>query len=320
MHDRVSPAVSPRGVGWDSIYDHPERVRSKYIIAGGYRTHYLESGDPAAKPVVLIHGANFEFGMGVDRWYPTILPLAKAFRVIAVDELGGGGTDPPARLDDIGDVRVRADHVLAFIEAMRIAPAHLIGQSQGAWIAAYIALTHPDLVDGLILVDSASLALPAGGVGGSNIAARFSDDFFPGTMVRKSLAPTRESLRAAVSSMVFDQTMLSDDFIDRLIPLALKWMPIWKEPWPRFWSDGGRRNREQYFVAGVHISERVHTLRSLPLIVWGKNSVKGIENGVSLYQRIPGAQLHVFDKANHFLWLDQWQDFNSLSTWYLTRN
>ena len=317
MHDRVSVAAPSRGVGWESIYDHPERVRSKYIVAGGYRTHYLESGDPAAKPVVLIHGANFEFGMGVDRWYPIILPLAKAFRVIAVDELGGGGTDPPANLDDIGDVRVRADHVLAFIEAMRIAPAHLIGQSQGAWIAACIALTRPDLVDRLILVDSASLALPAGGMGGSNIAARFSDDFFPDTMVRKSLAATRESLRAAVSSMVFDQTMLSDDFIDRLIPLALKWMPIWKEPWPRFWSDGGRRNREQYLIEGVHISERVHTLRSPPLIVWGKNSVKGIENGVSLYQRIPGAQLHVFDKANHFLWLDQWRDFNSLATWYL---
>jgi len=137
-------------------------------------------------------------------------------------------------MDDIGDVRTRADHVLAFIEAMRISPAHLIGQSQGAWIAAYIALTRPDLLDGLILVDSASLALPAGGMGCSHIAPRFSDDFFPGTMVRKSLEPTRESLRAAVSSMVFDQSMLSDDFVDRLVPLALKWMPIWKEPWPAF--------------------------------------------------------------------------------------
>ena len=37
------------------------------------------------------------------------------------------------------------------------------------------------------------------------------------------------------------------------------------------------------------------------MIIWGKNSV--IENGVSLYQRIPDAQLHVFDKARHFVWL-----------------
>jgi pimeloyl-ACP methyl ester carboxylesterase len=162
-------------------------------VAGGYRTHYLESGDPTAKPVVLIHGANFEFGMGVDCWYQTILPLSKAFHVIAVDELGGGGTDAPANLDDIGDVRARGDHVLAFIEALRISPAHVIGQSQGAWIASYIALTRPDLVDRLILVDSASLALPGGGMGGSNIAPRFSSDFFPGTMVRKSLHPTKRA-------------------------------------------------------------------------------------------------------------------------------
>jgi hypothetical protein len=26
---------------------------------------------------------------------------------------------------------------------------------------------------------------------------------------------------------------------------------------------------------------------------------------------MPDAQLHVFDKANHFVWLDQWRDFNS---------
>src|SRR5215831_17267314 len=191
MHDRVHDALSSRGQGWESIYDHPSRVQSKYIVAGGYRTHYLESGDPSAKPVILIHGANFEFGMGVDRWYPTILPLSRTFRVIAVDELGGGDTDAPANLDDIGDVRVRADHVLAFIDALGIAPVHLIGQSQGAWIAGFVALTRPHLVDRLILVDSASLALPEGGKGGSNIAPRFSNDFFPGTMVRKSLEPTK---------------------------------------------------------------------------------------------------------------------------------
>ena len=88
--------------------------------------------------------------------------------------------------------------------------------------------------------------------------------------VRKSLQPTKESLREAVSSMVFDPSMLCDDFLDRLVPLALKWMLIWKEPWVRFWSDGGRRNRDQYLMNGIHISELVHSLRSPPLIIWGR--------------------------------------------------
>jgi len=303
----------------ETIYDHPGRVQSKYVVADGYRTHYLEAGEPTAKPVVLIHGGNFEFGMATDRWYPTILPLAKHFRVIAVDELGGGHTDAPRNLDDIGHVRVRGDHVLAFIDALRIAPAHLIGQSQGAWIAAYIALKRPDFVDRLILVDSASLALPAGGMGGKDIAPNFSESFYPGTMVHKSLEPTRDSLRRAVSSMVYDQSMLSDPFLERLVPLAKKWIPIWKDPWKRFWADGGERNREQYLVDGVHIGELVPTLKRPPLLVWGKDSVKGIDNGVALYKRIPDAQFHVFDKANHFLWLDRPRDFNGLAAWFLTR-
>jgi hypothetical protein len=70
--------------------------------------------------------------------------------------------------------------------------------------------------------------------------------------------------------MVFDPSMLCDDFLDRLVPLALKWMLIWKEPWVRFWSDGGRRNRDQYLMNGIHISELVHSLRSPPLIIWGR--------------------------------------------------
>jgi pimeloyl-ACP methyl ester carboxylesterase len=304
---------------WLSIYDHPDKVRSNFILADNYRTHFLESGASDAKPVILIHGGNFEFGMGVDRWYPTVLPLAKNFRVIAVDELGGGGTDAPRNIDDIGDVHVRGDHVLAFLEVLRLGPYHLVGQSQGAWIAAYIALKRPDLVDRLVLVDSASLALPAGGMGGSNIGADFTGSFLPGTMVKKSLDATKDSLRDAVSTMVYDQSMLSDPFLSRLVPLAEKWLPIWHDPWRRFWADGGKKNRDQYLVDGVHIGEIVHTLKRPPLIIWGNNSVKGIDNGVSLYKRIPDAQFHVFDKANHFLWLDRWRDFNGLVTWFLSR-
>lgn len=318
MNTRISDNGSG-AAGWETIYDQADKVQSKHIVVDGYRTHYLTSGSEKSKPLVFLHGGNFQTGLASERWFPNIVPLGRHFRVFAVDQLGGGDTDAPRDIQDLGHVRVRADHILAFIEALDVGPVHLLGQSQGSWIATYIALKRPDLVDRLVLVDTASVALPAGGMGGPNIAKKFTEASLPGTMVRKHIDPTREGIREWLVAYCYDVSILPDAFLDRTAELALKWLPIWDEPWKQFWADGGARNREQYLVDGVHISELVHTLTRPPLIIWGKNSVKGLDNGVSLFKRIPDAQFHVFDKADHLLWIDQWSDFNTLTTWFLTR-
>lgn len=162
MIDTFTPTTAQ---GWTTIYDNPGKVKSNYITVDSYRTHYREAGSKASPPLVLVHGANIQVGLGSDRWFPNLIPLGEDFHVFAIDELGGGDTEPPRDINAIGHIRVRADHVLAFIEALGVGPVHLLGQSQGAWIAAYVALLRPDLVNELILVDSASLALPGGGVG-----------------------------------------------------------------------------------------------------------------------------------------------------------
>ena len=304
---------------WESIYDFPDKVKSCFVEVDGYRTHYLECGPHDAPPLLLFHGGNFQTGMASGRWFPNMIPLGRDFRVIALDQLGGGLTDAPRDIDDLGHVRVRADHAIAFMDVLGAGPMHLLGQSQGSWIATYIALKRPDLVDRLVLVDTASVALPAGGMGGPNIGEKFINASRPGTMVRKHIDPTPEGIRQWLHAYCYDVSVLPQAFLEETAELALKWMPIWDEPWQKFWSDGGERNREQYLVDGTHISELVHTLTQGPLIIWGKNSVKGLDNGISLYKRIPDAQFHVLDKADHLLWIDQWSDFNTLVRWFLTR-
>lgn len=304
---------------WQTIYDYPDKVQSKFIEVDGYRTHYLTSGNEDSKPLVLVHGGNFQIGLAAERWFPNIVPLGEHFRVFAVDELGGGETDAPRDIRDIGHIRVRAEHVLAFIETLDVGPVHLLGQSQGAWITAYVAYKRPDLVDQLVLVDTASLALPDGGMGGPNIAERFTEASLPGTMVRMDIDATPEGIRDWMKTYQYDVSVLPDAYLARCAELAKKWIPIWEEPWKEFWADGGKRNEEQYLVDRSPLRDHVSELQFDPLIIWGNNSVKGVDNGLKLFKRIPDAQFHVFDKADHFLWIDQWEDFNSLVTWFLTR-
>ena len=74
---------------------------------------------------------------------------------------------------------------------------------------------------------------------------------------------------------------------------------------------------KEKFIDGVHIREKVNEIGVPTLVIWGRNSNKGIDPGIQLYKSIPDAQMHIFDKANHFLWLDHPKKFNTLVTWFL---
>jgi pimeloyl-ACP methyl ester carboxylesterase len=130
---------------------------SRYADADGIRTHYLEAG-AGGPPLVLVHGG----GAGADSWgnWRDCIPrYAPYFRVLAVDMVGFGKTDKPdpARYQYTQANRNR--HLAAFIEALDLAPAHLIGNSMGGATALGVAMTRPELVDRMVLMGSAGLAI-----------------------------------------------------------------------------------------------------------------------------------------------------------------
>ncbi len=77
------------------------------------------------------------------------------------------------------------------------------------------------------------------------------------------------------------------------------------------------QNFSLYTVDGTtHISEVVNQLVVPTLVIWGKQSNKGVDKGIELFKKIPDAQLHIFDKANHFVWMDQVDGFNRVVRWF----
>ncbi len=131
----------------ETLFNSPDKFEKRYGTIDGSRTHFIEAGDPAADRLLLVHGCSAALGAGLYRWYPTVLPSAEKLHIFAVDEPGDGFTDPPREIADLGHVRVRAEHVIHFIEEQSLAPLNLCGQSQCGWIATYITITRPDLVD-----------------------------------------------------------------------------------------------------------------------------------------------------------------------------
>ena len=255
--------------------------------------------------------------MGLDRWYPTIIPLSKHFHVFAIDELGHGETDPPRNPEDLALVRVRAEHVINFIDTLKLGQVYLVGQSQGGWIVTYVTLKRPDLVKRLVLIDSGSTA--RSGMRPEGLPF-FKNVFEPGTMIPKHDLKTRDGIRKYVGEFLYNKSMVTEELLDRLLVLSRKWNDLYMAHIRNFWRERALEKRiEMYSIDGTHISELVPNIRVPSLVLWGKYSNKGLDKGIELYQCIPDAQMHIFDKANHFVWLDQWKEFNSLVTWFLTK-
>ena len=321
----------------ETLFNSPDKFESGFATVDGYKTHYLEAGEGNSERLLLVHGGANDVGMDSYRWYPTIVPLGKRFHVYAIDELGHGQTDPPRDLDDLGHVRVRAEHVIGFIEALDLAPVHLVGQSQGGWIVAYITIKRPDLVRKLVLIDSGSAAgsaIPKTGgerqvievdgkevaVDGSGELPYFKDVFEPGTMIFKDgIATTREGLHKLAQTTLYHKDRVSEEYLDHLAELSAHWNGLYtKHMGKEYWEKNGMAGAsEMYYFDGAHMRDHVHKISVPTLVIWGRNSNKGLDPGFDLYKSIPNAQMHILDKADHFLWVDQPEDFNSLVTWFL---
>ncbi|UWP88226.1 alpha/beta fold hydrolase [Aliiroseovarius crassostreae] len=105
---------------------------------------YREAG--LGQTVVLIHGV----GMQSAAWAPQIATLARSYRVIALDMPGHGGSSPLSAQAQLADFVVWLGGAL---DALELGAVSLIGHSMGALIAAGYAVTHPERVERVALLN-----------------------------------------------------------------------------------------------------------------------------------------------------------------------
>ena len=118
----------------------------KFAIVFGAKIHYVEAG--SGVPVILVHGLADDAGV----WDSIIQLLAAKFRVIALDQIGFGRSDKP-----LLSYRVTTfvDFLDGFLSELKIDHASLVGNSLGGWVAAALAIAHPERIERLVLSDAA---------------------------------------------------------------------------------------------------------------------------------------------------------------------
>jgi len=121
-------------------------MKSHFVDVDG-PVHYQEAGSDG--PVlILLHG----IGASYLSWYPVVEALADQHRVLAVDLIGHGFTPPHGRK---ATVRRNAELVADFADDMSDQQVILVGNSMGGLVAMLAAVARPELVAGLVLVNTA---------------------------------------------------------------------------------------------------------------------------------------------------------------------
>jgi pimeloyl-ACP methyl ester carboxylesterase len=128
-------------------------ARRRHLVLGPVEFSYFHlERRPAAElaPWVLLHGLG---GQAAATWWPEFAVLGRDCELVAPDLGFAGATAAPG---GALTVRAAADLVIRTIERdFGGRPATLAGLSLGGWIAVRAALSRPDLVARLVLIDAA---------------------------------------------------------------------------------------------------------------------------------------------------------------------
>jgi|GEM_PF-1073652 len=121
-------------------------LERRWVEVDGLRIHYLESVGqaPDGLPVVLVHG----LALSGRYMIPTAEPLARTHRVYVPDFPGFGDSDKPERVLSVSGL---ADALAAWMEAVGLENALLLGNSFGCQIIGDLAARYPHLVGGAVL-------------------------------------------------------------------------------------------------------------------------------------------------------------------------
>lgn len=136
----------------DILARWPQPVELLHVPTSLGVTFVAACGDPAAPPLLLLHGSSSNALM----WSGDVREYAQHFRVYAPDIPGEPGQSEPLRPELAGPAY--ADWLLDLFQALGIQRACLAGISLGGWMALKFATAHPQRVQALALMCPAGVA------------------------------------------------------------------------------------------------------------------------------------------------------------------
>jgi pimeloyl-ACP methyl ester carboxylesterase len=223
-----------------------------YLDAGGVHTYYEVAGQ--GEPLLLLHGG---FST-IESWGAQVPALAEHYRVYLPERRGHGRTpdvDGPTGFD------IMARDTIAFMEALEISSAYIVGWSDGGNVGLEIALVRPDLVGKLVIIGA-------------------GDDF---DVMQPDGPKYTAELRAQAEHLTPDALppMLREAY-EQLSPDGPDHFPIVFDKLIAAWRSGPG-----------HALNDLASIAAPTLVLVGDDDIITVDHAAAIQREIPGAQLAV---------------------------
>lgn len=272
---------------------------SRFVQTSTHRIHYNEAG--SGHPVILLHGS----GPGSTGWSnfrTNITTLAEDFHVYAVDMPGWGDSD--TQTAETGYDHVAA--LIAFMDALDIDKAALVGNSMGGITSISTAILHPERVSHLI-----SMGAP---VPGQNIWAANGLSEGLKVLFRTYREPTIENMKQVTEVMAFDAAVTSGDLAALRLDAALA-HPEHLDSWNS--APGGNPLSTEYFTYGPRLAE----ITAPTLALHGRDDrVVSYEQSLRLVSAVNNARLLLLNQCGHWAQIEHATEFNRVVRDFIQNN
>jgi pimeloyl-ACP methyl ester carboxylesterase len=260
-----------------------EGIHQGYAPVNGGQIFYEELG--AGDPVVLIHGVSGDRR----HWDNQFEFLALNYRVIRYDVRGFGNSSLP--VNELGYTD-QAD-LLALLDYLQIADAHIVGWSMGSGIAFDFATTNPARIKTVTSV----------GPWVNGHLTPLATDLYErmGAVGAAAAEGGAEAGTAAFMELIFDNTIRQESAGKFFEQIALEYS------WWAFVNDSPQESLEPTAASGLD------RLRVPTFVITAEHDLEACrEMGELIVASVPGSRQAVMPETGHLMHIEKPREFNAL--------
>jgi pimeloyl-ACP methyl ester carboxylesterase len=242
------------------------------LVVNGAALEMVERGQ--GRPILFLHP-----GIGIEAEAPVLAELARGGRVIAPSHPGFGNSQLPKGMNTVDDL---AYFYLDLLDGLDLRHVIVVGVGLGGWIAAEIAVKNSARLSQLVMANAVGIKI-------GDRETRDIVDIW-------ALTPDE-----------FDELAYSDPRLGRRdyknLPLAASLIAARnREAHARFcWSP---------YMHNPKLKGRLHRIGIPTLFLWGgADRILSEKYGRGYCALIPGAKFELIERAGHFPYIEQPQEF-----------
>lgn len=240
-------------------------------------------------PVVFIHG----LGAETKDWTLVIPELSKEIRCIVIDLRGHGQSDKPKQPYTLS---LFANDIVTLLEQLGISSAYFCGTSMGGFVVLKAALSYPEKVRGVILVDSAPY-LPEHTI---KISGKWAE-----TLLNEGSEALMEAQVNDVFHPIFRRR--HGEIVN-----------IYRESKKNPSSETLGLVNKGLQIEPVDYRKKIREIKTPTLIIHGQDDkIIPVENAEFMHKQIPNSQLAIFPFCGHALLLERSQFFIDLLLYFI---